>query len=183
MRGVLVLCLFPAWTHAAQWEVEPQHSTLAFTASWEGEPFEGVFRRFDAKIDFDPKTPERGRFLVSLDVTSADLGSEDLYEGMGEQDWFDFPHFPRATFTTSAIRALGEDRYLAEGQLSLKGIAQPVKLRFSWTGQGARGSMHGDADLLRTDFGIGTGEWAQSDEIGRRVRVRVDLRLRRLGPG
>jgi polyisoprenoid-binding protein YceI len=178
-----LLCLLPGLATsglAGDWTIDHGASRLVFMATWEGTPFEGVFRRFDARMRFD-KARGTGRFDVTVDVTSADLDSEDLYEGMGGQEWFHFTRFPKARFVTSAIRPLGGERYEARGTLTLKGVSREIAFPFTWTESHGRAHMEGEARLRRTDFRIGTGEWSSGDEIGLEVKVLIDLSLERSG--
>lgn len=174
----LALALLALPAGAAQWTVDPARSRLGFTATWEGVEFHGVFRRFEARIAFDPADPGAGRFDVAVDVTSVDTESADRDEGMGAPEWLDFARFPRATYVTRAIRGVGGDRYEAEGALTIKGVTRPLTLPFTWTGRDGGAAMQGAVTLRRTDFGVGEGEWASDDPIGIDVHVRVDLTLR-----
>lgn len=187
MRAVLGLCLacllaaLATSAFAGEWTIDHGASRLVFVATWEGTPFEGVFRRFDARIGFDPARPGDGRFDVTVDVTSADLESQDLYEGMAGAEWFHFDRFPKARFVTTEIRALAEGHYEARGNLTLKGIGREIAFPFTWTESHGRAHMAGEARLRRTDFQIGTGEWSSGEEIGLDVRVLIDLTLERAG--
>lgn len=52
---------------------------------------------------------------------------------------------------------------------------------FAWTGTADAATMEGGLTVRRSDFGIGTGEWARTDVIGAEVKLRFKLRLRRAG--
>ena len=173
---LLFLALSPA-ASAAGWQVEAAASRIAFQPTWEGAPFEGTIPRFEASIDFDPATPERGRFEVTFDMTSADTGDEDMNEGMRMPEWFDTGRFPKARYATESITAAGDSRYLARGKLTLKGVTRPVELPFTWSEKGGKARLRGETTLRRLDFNIGEGDWADDESIGSEVRVLVDLRL------
>ena len=83
---------------------------------------------------------------------------------------------PTARYRASRFRALGGDRFVAEGQLSLNGITRPVALAFSWSG-GPRPVLLGSANLRRLEFAVGTGEWADTALLPDAVRVRTRLLL------
>jgi len=185
MKKLIVFCLSwtlaaPLW--AAHWKVDHADSRLVFTATWEGNEFEGVFPAFEADIVFDADNPAAGRFDVRVDVTQADAGNEDLNEGMAAEEWLDYADHPKATFVTSTIRATGEGRYEAEGTLTIKGISQSVTLPFTWKQSGDSAQMDGEVTLQRTNFNVGEGEWASGDSIGLDVQVAVDLELQKQAP-
>ncbi len=118
---VAALLLAPGAAGAGQWCMAGQSSWLGFTAAWEGQSFQGKFGRFEAAIRFDPSDLASAEFLVDIPVASASTGNAERDQGMAEAEWFDYAGFPSARFQATAFRALGDDRYLASGQLRLKG--------------------------------------------------------------
>jgi len=173
----MVLSSLPAV--ANEWQVDHDNSKLAFVVAWDGARLEGIYRRFDAKINFDVNEPASGVFDVSVEVMSAKTKSADVDEGMGGADWFDYRHHPVSGFKSSEIRSLGENRYEAEGTLKVKGISKVIKLLFTWTQTESQAHMQGEATVKRTDFNIGSGEWATDPTIGYDVKVIVDMQLDR----
>ena len=78
--------------------------------------------------------------------------------------FFDSAKFPQAKYSASKFRALGGNRYAADGTLSLHGVSKPVTLEFSWT-PGAKPVLAGKATVKRLDFGVGGGDWADTELI------------------
>jgi polyisoprenoid-binding protein YceI len=168
---------------AEQWAIDRSASRLAFVATWEGTEFEGIFRRFEADIRFDPHRLAASGFDVTVDVTSADTNSADRDAALADPEWFFFERYPQATFVTSAIRSVGNGRYEADATLTVKGVSRTMVLPFTWRASGDGAKMDGEVVLRRTDFNIGEGEWAEGDIIGLDVRVIVDLTVNRLAGG
>ena len=83
---------------------------------------------------------------------------------------------PQARYLATRFRALGGNRYVAEGTLSLNGASKPVALEFTWT-PGAHTVLAGSTTLMRLDFGVGTGEWADTGLLPNEVRVKTRLLL------
>lgn len=180
---VVPMALTAAAPAAEPWTVDHGASRLAFVATWEDEEFEGEFKRFDARMLFDAGDLETSGFDVSVDVSSADTNSADRDDAMAEPEWFFSKRYPKATFITSAIRAVGPGRYEAQAVLTIKGVSRSVVLPFTWSVSGNRAKMDGVTLLRRTDFKIGEGEWVSGDTIGLDVKVIVDLSLIRGGHG
>lgn len=166
---------------AADWKSEPAGSKLEFVATFERAPVPGVFKEFDARLRFDPDKPAGGTLEVIIRVTSADMNVTDVNKEIGGKDWFDYAGFPRAEFHSADLRRTGENRYLARGTLSLKGMKQPVEVPFAWTVSGDGALMEGEFAVKRGAFGIGGGEWAKSDVIGADVKVKFRVKLRKAG--
>jgi polyisoprenoid-binding protein YceI len=165
----------PAVAAATAWRVLPG-STLGFTATYQGEDFEGRFARFTPSIVFDPAHPESGRFDVAIQLASADTRNEERDEMLRGEGFFNSGKTPAARYRASRFRALGGGRFVAEGQLSLNGITRPVALAFSWSG-GPRPVLAGTATLKRLEFGVGTGEWTDTELLPDTVRVKTRLLL------
>jgi polyisoprenoid-binding protein YceI len=164
---------------AAGWIMEPGTSSLTFVASYEGQAAPGRFRDIDTRLDFDPEHPDQGHLHVSVSMASADMDSADINGTIRAPEWFDVPRHPRAEFDSARIVRERPGHYVAQGRLTLKGVAREVAVPFAWTGSGPAATMAGQLDLDRTAFNIGTGEWATGRTIGLQVKVRFSLHLRK----
>lgn len=164
-------------TAAAEWRLDLAASRLALRASYQGEAVPAAIKQFDTRLRFDPANLADSRLEVRVKLPSVDFGSSDIDEAVRGPEWFDFAHFPEATFISTDIERLGPDRYLARGTLQLKGAARPVAVPFSWNASGRSAAMKGEVTLDRSAFHIGTGEWEAGDLIGLEVKVMFDLRL------
>jgi polyisoprenoid-binding protein YceI len=167
---------------APTWILVPAESSLSFQTSQAGGTIEGSFKRFDARIAFDPADLATSHVEVTVDIASVTTGVAERDQELPKSDWFDVPHFPRATFTADRFRALGSNSYVADGILTLRDTKAPLSLPFTLESQ-SEGAvvMQGMVDLDRVTFGIGQGQWATSDMVGRKVTVIVRLRAQRSG--
>lgn len=161
--------------HAADYAALPG-STLGFSAIYQGEGFDGQFARFTPQIRFDPAKLATSRFDVRIDLASADTKNEERDEMLLGNEFFDTARNPQARFVATRFRALGGNRYAADGALSLHGASKPVTLAFTWT-PGAKPVLVGEAKLRRLDFGVGTGDWADTELLPNEVKVRTRLVL------
>ena len=160
---------------AADWRSLPG-STLGFTASAQGEAFDGRFARFTPQIRFDPAKLADSRFDVAIDVASADTRNQERDELLRGVEFFGVKKTPQARFLASRFRALGGNRYAADGVLSLHGYSKPVSLVFTWVG-GGKPVLTGEASLKRLDFGVGTGDWTDTEDLPNEVKVKTRLLL------
>lgn len=168
----LAALVSPAW--AAHWAVEPQ-SKLGFSVIWSAEPLQGQFKRWKADIDFDPADLARSHVVATIDtgsvVTDYPEGDDGLKGALG----FASDRFPTARYEAGAFRRLPDGSFVADGRLTIRGITRPLALPFKLAIQGDRVHMTGNATLLRTDFGVGQGEWAAPQPVAHQVTVTVDL--------
>jgi polyisoprenoid-binding protein YceI len=170
----------PAAAAPAKWLVQPG-STLGFASAWSGAPVTGRFDRWKADILFSPDALARSKVTVSIDVASVNTGDQQRDAVLPSADWFDAAGHPKAVFTASRFEKVGADRYLAHGTLQLKGVTKPQDLSFRLTITGDEAQVTGTANLDRTAFGVGQGEFAATDQIPGKVAVQVALKAKRAG--
>jgi polyisoprenoid-binding protein YceI len=119
---------------------------------------------------------------LEIDLGSIDLASEEAETEVKRAGWFDTGKFPVAQFQSTAMNALGGDKYEVVGKLTLKGIVKelsiPVVLRTDPSGNSV---VEGQFTLKRLEFRIGSGQWADPAVVSDDVLVRVRLVLARTG--
>lgn len=162
----------------AVWRLD-DGSKLAFETAWGAMKVEGAFRRFTADIRFSPDALDRSRVSVTIDVASVDTGDPQRDQALPGYDFFDVDDHPRATFVAERFEHRGGDRYLARGQLTLRGVTRPVDLPFELDIDGESARVRGETSLDRTAFGVGQGEFAATDQVPAQVKIEVDIRARR----
>ena len=69
----------------------------------------------------------------------------------------------------------GGNAYVADGQLTMRGKAVPVKLPFTLTIAGNTATMDGKVTLKRTAWGIGSGSDAKGDWVSLDIPVQVKV--------
>jgi polyisoprenoid-binding protein YceI len=174
MMTAAVLAASPAV--AARWNVDYAKSKLGFTVQWSGSPFVATFKTWKADIDFDPANPALARVQTTIDIASEASDSSDNDDGLKGPQGFQTSRFPTATFEAAGFTPEGPGKYLANGKLTIRGVAHPVALPFTLTINGNTAHMVGSAHVIRTEFGVGQGsEWGGNTPIARDVAVNVDL--------
>ncbi len=169
------LCLWGAPAFAVSWTVDPSKSTIGFSGSQIGSPFQGTFKKFKATIDFDPAKPETGHVLVTVDMASAGTGDPQRDESLPQADWFNVAQFPNATFEATHFNAKGGDTYEAVGKLTIRGVSADLMLPFTLTMTGTSAEAKGHVQILRSAFGVGQGSWATPDMVAFEVGVDIDV--------
>ena len=81
-----------------------------------------------------------------------------------------------ARYTASRFSTLGNGRYRADGQLTLRGISRPVALVFSWK-PGKSAVLSGEATVNRLDYRVGSGDWSDTGILPNAVKVKTVLVL------
>lgn len=157
-------------------------SEIRFVSKQMGVEVEGRFRKWKASVDFRPNDLSQSRAEFEVELASIDLASEESEVELRRADWFDTSRFPVASFRSSAIRALGGDRYEIVGKLSMKGVTRdvaiPVELRRDAAGNTV---AEGRFTVKRLGYRIGEGPWSDLSVVADDVLVRVRITLGRPG--
>lgn len=159
----------------SRWRVQEDRSSLTFATTQSGAPIRGRFRSWTADIVFSPEALDQSRVRVVVDMGSFATEDADSQGVLAGSEWFDVANHARATFSADRFRSLGSDRYEARGSLRIKGISGPATLRFTLKIDGDTARMTGTTSLDRTAFGVGTGEWAGTDDIPGTVQVEATV--------
>lgn len=128
---------------------------------------------------------------VIFDMTSIASGVDGIAAHLMNADFFEVETYPYAVFKLTEPVALGRDGGVARGQLTMKGVTNPVDVTFTelfiWDDEGMTRRMEarGETTFDRTDFDItfgnvkffpDAGEHAVADE----VVFRFDLKLNKV---
>ncbi len=156
--------------------VQAPGSSLAFAGTYQGETFAGTFPGFVTTISFDPADLAAGKLSVTIPLATATTQNVDYDTEMRGSAFLDATRFAQATYTASGFRDLGNGQYAADGMLDLHGVRKPITLTFAWT-PGTRPLLSGRAMVPRLDFGVGTGDWADTGTIPNEIAVSTRVYL------
>jgi cytochrome b561/polyisoprenoid-binding protein YceI len=162
-----------------EWAVSPG-GKLGFTARWSDTPINGTFSRWDADIRFNPESLDTTDIRIEVDLASANTGDSQRDEMLRGDAFFDVATHPKAVFTTRSAKKVGTNRYVANGALSLHGQKRPITLSFTLKIESGRATVRGTAQLARTQFGVGSGEWEETDQIADPVSIAFNFAARAL---
>ena len=161
------------------WQVDPVHSTVAFSVKHMlVANFRGGFGTFDVTLD------ENG-LRGTVDISSVDVSEPNLNGHLLSPDFFDVERNPQLSFRSTAIRASGGELDI-DGELSIKGVTQPVKITGTVSGPvthpfdaSSRLGLELETVIDRTAFGLNwnaplpTGGFA----VGNDVKLHAELEL------
>ncbi|MEN1941373.1 YceI family protein [Luteimonas sp. MJ246] len=143
---------------------------LSFASEYQGETFVGLFPDFRTTLSFDPAAPQDAKLDVTIPLATADTKNGDRDGTLKTADFFNVAKFATARYTASGFRSLGDNRFVADGTLELRGVKKPVALAITWT-PGPQPVLVGNATVKRLDFGVGAGDWGDVSIIPNDVAI------------
>lgn len=146
-------------------------STLTFAYKQMGVPLEGKFRKFVARLAFDPARTNTAQAVLEADLASIDTGSSEGDDEVAGKLWFNTKAYPVAQFVSSGVKSLGGNRYEVLGKLTIKGRSLDVSAPLTFRQEGAVGVFDGAFTLKRLDYAIGEGLWADVGTVANEVQI------------
>ena len=162
----------------ADWNITPG-GRLGFTAQWNGDAVNGSFGRWIGKIRFSPDDLPNSTIRAEVDLASANTSDSQRDDMLQGSDFFNAAAHPKAVFNAASMRHSGGNRYRASGSLSMHGTSRPVSLDFTLDIKDDVARVSGSTRLNRTSFGVGSGEWAATDQIADGVAVNFAFSARK----
>lgn len=163
---------------ATQWTLQPRESKLTFVGIQAGAQFEGTFQRFTADIEFDPRDLAGSRFDVKIDMASVDSRDSERDDTIRSDDLFAVKQFPTAHYVTERFTAQANNKFAGMGQLTLRNVTREVPIEFTFEQKNGSAWLKGSAQLARLDFGVGQGDWKDTENVGNDVKVNFVLLLK-----
>lgn len=155
--------------------VDGAKSSLGFISKQMGVAVDGRFKRFQTTLRFDPAKPAAGKAEFRLELASIDTGVREADEEVVGKDWFDVARHPQASFVSREVKALGGGRFEALGDLTIKGVTRPVRAPFTFKESAGRAVFEGGLTILRGDFAVGSGAWADYGTVANEVELRFRI--------
>lgn len=180
--AALVLTLAASGAHAADaptWTVDHDASRVGFVAEQSGSPVPGEFTAFDAEIAFGREALEVSRVEVEIEVASVDAGSADRNDTITSQQLFHAEKYPTARFVAGDFTHKQDDRYVAHGELTMRGETHPVDLPFTLDVARTNGTLEatatGEVTVKRLRWGIGQGVWRNTGMVPNAVDIEIEI--------
>ena len=166
----------PLAAQAAEFnQVQADKSAINFTYQQMGVKLDGRFKKFAARLNFDPAKPTEAKTTIDVDLASVDTGATEGDEEVAGKQWFNTKAFPTAQFVSGSVKALGGNRYEVAGKLTIKGRTQDIVVPATFTAQGNTGVFDGAFTIRRGDFAIGEGAWAKFDIVANDIVVKFRI--------
>lgn len=167
---------------AGTYVLDPSHTEASFTVRHAG------ISRVRGTLDVTEGTIQVAENILdssvtaTLDAASVDTGDKGRDDHLRSADFFDVEQFPTWTFTSTGIRADGED-YVITGDLTIHGVTRQVELATEFGGTATdpfgnfRAGFSATTEISRKDFGL---TWNAALEAGGVLvadKVRITLEV------
>ena len=171
---------------AGTWNLDPVHSRVDFEVSYLAGTFKGHFNEIAAELAVDG---EQAALEGRAKVASVDVNEENLSAHLQGPDFFDAERYPELRFAAQEIRLAGDGEVAVEGELTIRGISNPVTVTGTVSAPIAdpygneRIGLNLSTKIDRTDFGVDWNNPLPSGEpsLANEVTILAELQFVRSG--
>lgn len=167
---------------AEPWKVDKSHTAVTFSVEHLGFSLtQGIFREFDAEIDFDPENIESASVSFSIKADSIDTNWPARDNHVRGKDFLDVGNHEFLTFKSTKVRLTGSDAAEVTGNFTMRGETHEevftAKLKrigpSPFNPQQTVAGFVIEGEIDRTKYGVAYGAPA----IGGVVPIRVDMEI------
>jgi polyisoprenoid-binding protein YceI len=114
---------------AGLWELDPTHSAIDFVARYAMFTLvRGRFESFSGTVVLDPPHFESTNIDIDIEASSVNTALPARDAHVRSPDFLDVERHPMISFRSRGATLLAAGRYTVHGELTIRGITQPVRL-------------------------------------------------------
>lgn len=168
---------------ATLWAVDKPHSSINFKIRHFFTPVAGKYADWDGVIRFDAANLKGSSINMTINAGSVNTANERRDAHLRTADFFETDKFPTIRFVSDDIRKTGENTFEAVGKLTIKDVTKDIRLPFTFLGSmphprgGTVAGFKSNIQILRNDYGVGTGSYVETSTIGNEVDIEILLEV------
>src|SRR6201992_4071566 len=133
------------------WNADAENAKVEFSIKGPFGTVHGDFKGLKATIQFDVKNPEAGSITASIDAKTVSSGNGLRNHHLRtEEQFFNTDKYPTISFKSKKMDKKA-DGFVALGDLTIKGVTQPVTIPFTFSPNGSSGIFKGTFTIKRED--------------------------------
>lgn len=143
------------------WSLDPTHTQIGFVARHAMvTKVRGSFNDFEGTAVVDGSNLGASKVDVTIQTRSIDTRNTDRDTHLRGNDFLAMDEYPTITFTSTDVRATGDDEFEITGDLTIKGVTKSVTIPFEFEGAATdpfgnqRAGFEGTVTINRKDFGV-----------------------------
>ncbi len=152
------------------WKIDPSHSSVEFSAKHMMiSTVRGRMGAINGEIVADESNPANSLVELTVDIAGLTTNETNRDTHLRSGDFFDAESHPEATFKSTSIEPLSEDKFRVTGDLTIRDTTKSITLDVEREGEGVdpwgnvKAAFAATTTLNRKDFGL---NWNVALEAG-----------------
>jgi polyisoprenoid-binding protein YceI len=176
--GILVL---PSSARAADFNIDPFHSSISFRIKHVIGKVTGHFDKFTGSFTYEENKPQAWSAMATIEAISINTGIEKRDNHLRSPDFFDVQKFPTLVFKSTGITDVEGNKAKLHGDLTIHGVTKPIVLDLEVAGtvkdpmgQGMRAGAKATGHVNRLDYGVGPSAGPLAGMVGKDVEITIE---------
>jgi polyisoprenoid-binding protein YceI len=172
---------------AAQWNVDPAHSSASFAIKHMlVSTVHGSFSGLKGTVDYEPGNLAAAKVDLTIDATTVDTLNENRDKDLKSPNFFEVEKYPTITFVSKRVVPQSDGKFQLVGDMTIHGVTREVTFNVEGPAtpiKDAKGNLHSGATATTTvnrkDFGL---TWNKTLDgggaiVGDDVAITVEVEL------
>lgn len=143
---------------------KPTSASVTFRAKMFGTAVKGSFKGFTGQLQFDPATG-LGSLTATVDARTVDTDNALRNRHLREREvFFNVEKFPVIRMKSTRLEKTATG-YAGTFDLTVKSTTRPVRVPFTFTTEGTKGTFVGTFSFNRKDFDFGGNTLGMSETV------------------
>jgi len=172
---------------AKEWKLDKNHTSVTFAVKHFFSTVNGNFTDYDGSFYFDSDKITGSKFTFSIPVSSINTNNKKRDADLVSDNFFNAEKYPEIKFVSTKFEKKSKTELIVHGDLTIKDVTKKVAIPFKITGQMDHPMMKGtkilglsfNTSINRTDYKVGTGNWATTLVVGDNVDIEINMELNR----
>jgi polyisoprenoid-binding protein YceI len=118
-----------------KWVLDPTHSELGFKIKHLMiTNVSGAFTAFNIEVETKNEDFSTARIELTADMASISTNNEQRDAHLRNSDFFETDKYPQLAFRSAKVEKLDSETFNVYGDLTMKGVTKPVKLKVEFSG-------------------------------------------------
>jgi len=180
---LLLVMAATAQAAPAKWDLDTAHSGIYFDAKHIFSIVRGHFDDYSATLNIDTDNIANSSCSVTVQTKSITTYNRKRDTHLRSAELFDTGKHPTMTFTSTKIIPKGGNRYIIEGNLTIRGITKKISAPFTF--HGVKPNPFKKTEMVsgfttqftinRLDFKVGDGTFFNMGVIDKEVDVTISI--------
>src|SRR6476620_6240745 len=171
-----------------KWTVDQAHSNVKFNVTHlVVSEVEGSFKLFEGAMENSTADLSDAKINFTVDVNSINTDNEKRDNHLKSDDFFAADKFPQMKFTSTSMKAVGDNKYKLAGDLTIRDVTKPVEFDVTYGGTvAAMGTtklgFKAQTTINRFDYNL---KWDKATEggglvVSKEVNILVNVELNKV---
>jgi polyisoprenoid-binding protein YceI len=169
----------------APWSLDTAHSGVYFDTRHIFSTIRGHFEDYSAELIIDTDAIENSTCNFTVQTKSITTFNRKRDTHLRSAEFFDTGKYPTMTFKSTKIIPKGGNRYIIEGDLTIRGITKKISAPFTFHGSKPNpfettqmvSGFTSQFTINRLDFKVGNGKFYNMGVIDKEVDITISMEV------